>query len=648
MLGFFRRIINSRFGVVVTMGVLGVIALAFALGDITGLQSSGGASGATVAKVGGEDVSEAELTQRVQDELRGAQQRNPGVDMAQLVAAGGVEGVLDRMLAGLSLQAFGEDQGMVVSRALIGSELRNIPALQGPTGKFDQAIYEQVLARNRLTDAQVQADIARETMAQFLVRPQVGAGQVPQSLALPYASLLLEKRAGQVALIPAAAMPTGAAPTDAEIQDWYKRNLQRYSLPERRVVRYARVSPEMVKARSTPTDAEIAAAYNGDKARWAARETRTVSLVTVLDQKAADALAAKVRGGSSVADAARAAGLEARRLEAQDKAALTSATSAAVANALFGAAQGGTIGPVRGSIGFVVGKVETVAQVPGKSLADARATIVDELTKKKTADALTSIREALEDAIADNANFSELVTDQKLNAATTPALTATGGDPTKPEAQPDPTLLPVLSAAFQSEEGDDPQVVATGPDGSFALVALDRIVRAAPRPIAEVREQAAKDFTADRARRAARAAASKVLAAVNKGATVEKALADAGVRGARVERAVAARSQINQDPRGPNPVLALLFSMKGGTAKMLEAPDRAGWLIVKLEQIQPGDAAKVPQVITATRRDLGRAVGAEYAQQFTNAVQKAMKASRNADAIARVKASLIGQGGSNP
>ncbi|WP_066781865.1 peptidylprolyl isomerase [Sphingomonas sp. CCH5-D11] len=647
MLGFFRRIIHSRFGIIITMGVLGVIALAFALGDITGLQSAG-VSGATVAKVGGESVSETDLTRRVQDELRGAQQRNPSVDMSQLLAAGGVESVLDRMLNGLALQEFGEDQDMVVSRALVGSELRNIPALQGPTGKFDQTIYEQVLARNRLTDAQVQADIARETMVQFLLRPQMGASQVPQSLALPFASLMLERRAGQVALIPASALTAGGAPTDAEIQDWYKRNVSRYSLPERRVARYAIVTPETVKARAIPTDAEVAAAFNGDKARWAARETRSVSIVTVLDQKAAAALADKIRAGTSVADAARAAGLEARRLEAQDKQALTKATSGAIAEALFGAQRGGVIGPVRGPIGFVVGKVDAVAQVAGKSLAEARPTIVEELTQKKTADALASIRDGLEDAIADNANFSELVADQKLTALTTPALTATGGDPEKPAAQPDPALLPILSTAFQSEEGDDPQVVQTAADGSFAIVALDRIVRAAPRPLAAVRDQVAQDFAADRARRAARTAASKALAAINKGTAIDKALADAGARGGKVERVVAARSQVNADPRGPNPVLALMFSMKGGTAKMLESPAGNGWLIVKLEQITPGDAAKMPQVLAATRQDLGRVVGGEYAQQFTEAVKKAMNASRNPDAIARVKASLAGQGGSNP
>ncbi len=373
-----------------------------------------------------------------------------------------------------------------------------------------------------------------------------------------------------------------------------------------------------------------------------------MSLVTVLDQKAADALAAKVRAGTSIADAARAAGLEARRLEKQDKAALTQATSAAVADALFGAQNNAVVGPVRGSIGFVVGKVENVAQVAGTALAQARPTIVEELTQKKTADAMASIRDALEDSIADNANFSELVADQKLTAATTPPLTATGGNPEKPEAQPDPSLIPILSAAFQSEEGDDPQVVQTAADGSFALVALDRIVRAAPRPLASVRAQVVEDFTADRARRAARTAASKALAAINKGASLEKALSDAGVRGGKVERLVAARSQINADPRGPNPVLALMFSMKGGTAKMLESPAGNGWLIVKLEQITPGDAAKMPEVLKATRQDLGRVVGGEYAQQFTEAVKKALGASRNPDAIAQVKASLSGQGGSNP
>ena len=69
---------------------------------------------------------------------------------------------------------------------------------------------------------------------------------------------------------------------------------------------------------------------------------------------------------------------------------------------------------------------------------------------------------------------------------------------------------------------------------------------------------------------------------------------------------------------------------------------------MKLNQISPGDAAKVPPVVASTRQDLGRFVGAEYAQQFTEAVKAKLKVTRNPEAIAKVKAALNGQGGSNP
>ena len=54
MLSFFRRLTKSRFGVIITFGILGVIALAFAAGDMTGLggTGSGGVAADDVATVG--------------------------------------------------------------------------------------------------------------------------------------------------------------------------------------------------------------------------------------------------------------------------------------------------------------------------------------------------------------------------------------------------------------------------------------------------------------------------------------------------------------------------------------------------------------------------------------------------------------------
>ena len=648
MLSFFRRFVNSRAGVIVTFAVLGLIALAFAAGDVTGIASSGtGILGSPIASVDGKAISEADVRKRAQDEVRIAQAQQPGLTLANFVSLGGVESILDRMVNGLALEAFARDHGIRVSRALVGSELQSIPAFRGLDGKFDQQAYERLIAERGMTDAQVQAEVARDRISQFLLLPHQGASQVPVQLATPYASLLLEQRSGQIGLIPTRAVPTGPAPTDAELQQWYKGHLARYTIPQRRVIRYAIVSPDQVKAAATPSDAEVQQAYDADRARYAARQTRDIALVTVLDQKAADALAARVRGGTSLAEAARAAGLEARTLSGADQAQVAAQTSAAAAQALFAAPAGAVVGPQRGSIGFVVARVEKITNVPATPLAQARPGIVATLTTQKTQAELQRIQDAIDDSLGDNANFNEVVADRKLTAQSTKPLLPDGSDPDAPTVRPDPRLQPIVAAAFAAEEGDTPTLVPLGQDGSFALVGLDRIVAAAPVPLVKVREQVARDVIADRQQRRARELASAALAKVNKGVSLPAALSQTGVSGPAPQTVNATRAQLNADRRGVNPALALMFSMAQGTAKMLAAPEAGGFLLIKLDKVVPGNARGRPQVVAATRGDLGQVLGREYAQQFVRAVNLDVRVRRNADALATLKKDLAGQGGSD-
>lgn len=648
MLGFFRRFINSRVGIIVTFAVLGVIALAFAAADVTGLRTTGGGmSGTAVARVGGASIGAAELSKQARDALEGARQQQPTLDMTAFIAGGGLEGTLERLVNGLAMEQFGQDQGLVVGKKLVDGELQTYPSLQGPTGKFDQTIYNRVLEQRRLTDGEVRADIARDLIARHLVVPTIGASQVPQQLALPYAALLLEKRSGQIAFIPTAAVAPASSPTDAEVQGWYRANVARYSLPERRVMRYALVSPATVKAQATPTDAEIAAAYQGSRAKYQPTEKRTITQVTVLDQAAANALAARVKGGAAIADAARAAGLEPRLVTGVDKAAYASQTSATVADAVFGASRGAVVGPVRGAIGFLVAKVDSVEQVPGRTLDQAKSEIAAALTTQKTAEALGRVQDALGDAIDKDANFNELTADQKLRTQATPALTAQGINPEDPAAKPDPAFAQIVSAGFAAAEGDAPTVVQTGADGSFAVVVLERIVSAAPRPLAQIRDAVAKDFANDRAKKAARQVAAQVVAATAKGVSLAQALAATKLKLPPVKPLDVPRAELAANPQGAPAPLALLFSMAPNTAKMLEAPNDTGWLIVKLDTIVRGNASNRPEVVSATRADIGRVIGREYAQEFTTAVRRAVTIKHNDAALAKVKADLTGRGGSD-
>src|SRR3546814_3375159 len=86
--------------------------------------------------------------------------------------------------------------------------------------------------------------MTREIFARQLIVPTVGASQIPMQVALPYAALLLEKRQGHVGFVPATAVAAGKAPTDAEIATFYSHETARYTVPERRVIRYAVVMPD--------------------------------------------------------------------------------------------------------------------------------------------------------------------------------------------------------------------------------------------------------------------------------------------------------------------------------------------------------------------------------------------------------------------
>lgn len=650
MLSFFRRLVRSKVGLVVTFVILGLIAFAFASGDVTSLRSDGiaGLAGAgEVADVGKARVTGPELRTRVGQEMEAIRQQQPTLDLAQFVAGGGFEATLERLINAMALQEFGSGQGMLVSKRAVDGQIASIPGLQGANGQFDPALFRQLLADRKLTEAGVRADIARDLMGRMLTERLLRTGQAPVQLALPYANLSLEKRSGEIAFVPSSAVPAGPAPTDLELQAFHARNLARYTVPERRTIRYALVTPAQVRAKATPTEAEIAQAYKRDSAKYAASEQRSITQVVVLDRAGAQALAAKVTGGQSLTDAARAAGLEASVQKSADKATLAQRTSPALADAVFAAARGALVGPVRGGLGYAVARVDAIEQVAGRTLAQVHEEIAAALTRQKTADALNAAHDAIDDKLAGNATFDELVADQKLAALTTPPLLASGADPDKPAAAPDPALAPLVQAAFQMQEGDEPQMVATGADGGFALIALGRVTAAAPRPLAQIREQVAKDVAADRARLAARRVAGQILAAVNKGQPLGAAWAASGLTSAGPHPLDAGREDVEKAQGPARAPLALMFAMATGTAKLLEAPGGAGWAIVKLNAIIPGDATRDAARIAGFRGGFGQVLGREYLEQFARAARAAVGVKVDQSVAAKVKADLLGSGGGN-
>ena len=651
MLTFFRKIIFSRIGALVTLIIVGLIGIAFGLGDVTGLRSNAlsGQSATTAATVGSDTVSVAEVRNATDGMLEMYRNQAPQLTMAEFISRGGLDGPLESRLNSMAMEQFAHSQGIRVGKSLMDNQIANIPGVRGLDGKFDKDNYNRLLAMLKINDQQFHEQMGRDLITQLMFGPiaQNATDKLkgPAGVATSYASMLLEKRSGTVAFIDTKKMPAGAPVSDAEASAYYKRNVARYSIPERRSARFALITLDELKKRAAPTDAEIAKAYQAQKARFDPGETRSLKQVVLQDQKAATDLAAKVRGGTAIDVAAKALGLEAAVINDVSKTAYAGQASPALADQVFGAAQGAVAGPVKTPLGWVVARLDKITKVAGKTLDQAKPDLTKELTDQKLAVIAQSLRDQIDDAITGRQTLDQIAATLKLTVQSTVPLTGNGTDPTSATpVKPDPNQTTLYQLAYQSDVGDDPQMVPYGQDGSFAIATLDKVIPAAARPFATIADQVKKDVAIDRQVKAARDIANGIAGKVNKGVPLAQAMTESGIKLDATKPVSANRAQLFATKQPPAP-LVLLFSKPKGSASLVEAPYKGGWFIIVVDSIEKGNAAGNAQLVDKMRGDLGVSMGDEYRAQFTRAVRDKIGVKKNDAAITALRRDLLGQSG---
>ena len=640
MIGFFRSMFQSRIGLIVTLGFVALIALAFASSDITGTGFGGVAGGDRAATVGEATIGTAALNQSVGNAFNRAREEDPTLTMQRFTAQGAVDEVLDSMIDRFAIAEFGRAHGLVASDALVGSEIVKIPAFQGPDGRFSEAAYRQVLAQQQLSDKTVREDLAQGLVAKQVLVPAAFGASAPTALALRYAQLSRERRKGEIVLIPSASFAPAAPPSEEALAAFFKANRAAYTLPERRTLRFATFGEEAIKNRRGPTDAEIARVYETDKAKYAVSETRTITQVIVPTEAAAKALEAEVKGGKALDAAARAKGLLPSQA-AVTRAQLAAQSSAAVAAAVFQADKGTLVPPAKGALGWHVARIDDIVSKPARSLAEARGEIVAQLNEKLRRDALSDLTAGLEEAFDGGGNLGDSARELGLTLTSTAPLTASGQVFGKPGETAPPALTKVLQTAFLMDRENQPQLAEIEPGKTFLVFDVADITASAPPPLAQIRTQVIADWGKAQGAIRAKAAADKALAALARGGSLDAALASAGASGARRNAIDLGRQELIAQGRVAPP-LALLFSMAERTAKKLEAPGREGWFVIRLADIEPGKVEPGDPALPALTRELGGLAGREYAEQLRTALRREVGAEKNAAAVRAVRSQLTG------
>lgn len=642
MITAIRRMFSSTLGKILALGFVAFIGVAFALSDVTGNSTFGGIGGANVAKVGGEEIGVGELRDRVRLAYNQARQDQPGMTMAAFVESGGLDQVLNQMVEGMAFDQFATEMGFGVSKRLIDGRIADIPAFAGVSGSFDQTAFETFLRQNGMTEAQLRRDLRQQLLIEQIAAPIASMPRLAPGMAQPYAALLLEQRRGQATFIPSSPFAPTADPGDAALKTYLTQNAAKFTVPERRVIQYALFDAASVPVPAV-TDAEIAKVYKDNAAQYAASETRRFAQVIAPDQATANALAAKVRSGTSLAAAAQAAGLSASTTGDLTQSSYAATSTAAAAKAAFAAKQGDLIGPIQTGLGWSVARVEAVTGRPARSLADASADIRTELAKNKANEAIVDYYNAIQDAVNSGASIDEIAADRKLTLATTPALLPSGRVPGQPAYTLPPELAPLVSQAFQGASEGEGQLATLVENQKFAVYAVKSIMAAAPPPFAQIRTDLLSDWRFAQGQKVARDKARAIVKAVEGGQTLAAAVSAAGPNIGNVQTIGGRRGELGQNGQPVPPELALLFSMAKNSVKTLEIPGNRGWMVIALADVQRPDPKSIePARVAAIAQPLAPAFGNELIEQLAGEAKRRVGVTINKELVEQLRQELTG------
>lgn len=628
MLQIFRSAIKSKIGAAVAIIILGLIALTFVAADVTGSGSGGlgGASSGTIAEVGSEDITAAQLNDQANEALRRVRQQNPGVTMNELIAQGGLDIVLNDMVDLNAMYAFGKKYGIVAGDRLIDSEIQRAGGLQ------PQAIPRDSLA-------------TRLVARQLLAPAQLGA-LLPSEMAWRYAQLMTEKRTGSVLVLPSLSFAPEKEPTAAELASYYKANTSSFIRPERRVIRYATFGADAIKDVPAPTEAEIASRYKTDIAQYSALERRAITQLVLPTQAAAQAVLKEVNGGTSLEASASQKGLAAAKLGPLSKQDLSAQSSSEVAQAVFAAPEGKFV-TARSPLGWYVVRVEKIDVRAARTFDQVKGEITTALAADKRRAALTDYLAKIEEQFSNNANLPEVAAKLGLQVRNTPEITEDGAVYGQGGQTIDAALAPVLKTAFSMEESQ-PQVAQAQGGTAFVIFDVSAIAPSAPAPLNQITGDVKLAYALDKGAEAAKAQALKIQAAMRRGEKLDAIVANIGKKLPPIERVGMSRPQLAQVQQSGGqvpPPIRLMFAMAKGTVKVQEAPQKRGWFIVVLDSIEAGKLGRNDASVTTAQRELGRTAGDEYAEALRKTITKEVGVKRNEAAITLLRDQLSGKAG---
>lgn len=466
-------------------------ALSFvSLFGITGYISSAGRN-KPVIRVGGQRISQAELSAKLNHELQLARNLfGDNLDVNDSMRTAILQNIIQKELINAIIRETADDLNVSISNEYIRKIILSQSEFLDADGNFSKEKFNRLLASAGWNEAKYIQTLKEDVMKQHLVYGMVENINVPKFMT-PY----LEKINNQKKVFKYIAFDTDKLPIDRKISDeeleqYYQDFAPQFVEPEKRDVSFLILSADEIAAQITPDDDDIKAYYEDNINQFVVPEKRNILQMAFDEKKDADEALLQLNSGKDFYSVAK----ELAKQNKEDTELGWVSQDQLIADMgekMFSLKNGEIAGPVKSELGWHIMKVIGSRPKEETTLAQAKNKIIAELRKEKAYDAAYEAVSQIEDNIGAGKTLEEIAKENKTTIYQIKGLSEDGTARTVPGKFK--KLLAsndFIDSAFSYNENEISQVIEE--DDGFVIVRVDVVVDAHPKEIKDVKPEIEK------------------------------------------------------------------------------------------------------------------------------------------------------------
>ena len=607
----------------VMVGILvGLLVIAFAVWGVNDVFTPN-ARDAVIA-VGDKEVSRQEFEAQFSRELRViARERGEGLSNEEAYRQGLHRQILSRMVTDAVISVDADALGIGVNRRDARNSVKDIELFQNElTGEFSEDKLDEILAQNRITRAQFEADTLRDLRRRQTVPAIIDGIEAPTQFAENYYNFVTEQRKATLLEINEKAVDPIADPDDDTLKAYIDKNGASYMAPEYRSVIMIRLEPSDFAEDLVIDEDEIRAAfdYRVELGEIGSSETRDVVLITAANEQDANIAAQRLRAGEDPALIASAMGLVAPDIYSAVEA--DSIFEPESAKTAFEIGEG-EAKAILGSLGnWVAVHVPAIQAAVIPDFDSAKTELRTTLLREKAQDALYDVTGNIEDLATEGKTLEEIAQELDLSMAEYDYFDRLG-NLQDGQSLAGFTGIPgiasddiVLREIFTSDLGFETDLFETT-TGGYVTLRVEDIIDTTPRPFEEVKARATQFWKAEQLTEALTEKSVAINSEIRSGKTLEQAAQELG-EGASLREIGLVRSNPPQDI-GAQVVVGLLSADIGDIIRGPGATP-AVMNIARLDTIIPNADGLAGQFLDVLQDRTTAALSTDIQNAYQNAV----------------------------